>query len=139
MSYATRTKVGFGVLAVVAIAAVGQSMREPPPPLPTPVAPWWPDDFTLSTDPNVAVRFMDQREFDCTYSGSRCLGMLVVSRDGCPTSLYVELTLLDSDATAIGYTNDSLGALRAGERGRLIFDVFDDDAADGRIADVSCY
>jgi hypothetical protein len=83
---------------------------------------WIPADF-IPYDKNVAYTFID--EPDCTYSESLCIGIQVVSKTGCPNSLYGEMSYKDKSGTRIGYSNDSLNSLPAGAKGELIFDILD--------------
>lgn len=83
---------------------------------------WIPAGF-ISYDKNVAYTFID--EPDCTYSEALCIGIQVVSKTGCPNSLYGEMSYKDKNGTRIGYSNDSLSSLPAGAKGELIFDILD--------------
>lgn len=105
-----------------------------------PAAPWWPSDYNAyPSDPSVAWRWMEPNEFNCTYSDGSCWGMEVIARDGCSSSLYVELTILDSSGAAIDYTNDVAGSVTPGQHAKLEFDTFDEDADKARLAEISCY
>jgi hypothetical protein len=109
-----------------------------PTPIPTP-KPWYGSAYELIlADPPVAFRWLKGSEFDCSYSGASCWGMYVIPKDGC-SSLYVQLSIEDGNGTVIGSTGDSVGAVKAGQRAKLIFDSFDDAAQSGRVSDVSCY
>lgn len=89
----------------------------------------------FSGDPTVAYRWDDRGS--CTFDS--CWHMTVVTKDGCPTSLYVELTTLTPSGTVVGYTNDTVGAVRAGEQAKLNFENLDEGASKARIAEVACY
>jgi hypothetical protein len=100
---------------------------------------WQPSGYQLADDePSVAWRWMEKGEFDCRYGGSGCWGIEAIARYGCPNSLYVELSLLDSAGTAIGYTNDAIGAVAPQQHAKLLFDTFEDGAQKARITQVSC-
>lgn len=97
-----------------------------------------PSGFTLTTDPTVAYRWLKAGEFHCVVADS-CWGMNVVSRDGCPHSLYVELSVLNNAGTVVGYTNDVAGVLGPGQQAQLVFESVDDGAAKASVTKVSCY
>lgn len=107
-----------------------------------PAAAAWqpPASFALAPDdPTVAVRWMDTAEFKCTYSSGACWGMEVVARDGCPSSLYVELSLMDATGAAVGYTNAVAGSVSPGQHAKLVFDTLKEGVAKARLTQVSCY
>jgi len=60
-------------------------------------------------------------------------------RKGCPEGLYVEIDLLDSKGTVIGYSNDVLGSLQLGERGLLTLPVTEDNVQSARVNMISCW
>lgn len=100
---------------------------------------WVPDNFTAySDDSNVAWRWLKKSEYDCEY-GDYCFGMMVTTRDGCPNSLYAEITLFDQDDIQIGYTNESVGSVSARGKAKLIFETYQDGTESGRVAEISCY
>ena len=106
-----------------------------------PVA-WWPEGYNeWLLDQNVAWRWQATSEFRCTYSGidGRCFGIEVVTRDGCPDSLYVELSLIDANGAAIGFTNDTAGAILPGQHAKLVLDTFEMSAVQGRVTQITCY
>lgn len=106
-----------------------------------PAAAWQPPaGYMLAPgEPSVAVRWMDAPEVKCTYSTGSCWGIEAIARDGCPTSLYIEVSLLDSGGAAIGYTNDVAGSVTPGQHAKMTFDTFKDGIAHARISDVACY
>jgi hypothetical protein len=65
--------------------------------------------------------------------------MYVIPKDGCPSSLYVELSILDSAGNAIGFTNDTAGAVIAGQQAKMVFDSLESGAVKARLTDVSCF
>ena len=100
---------------------------------------WVPTNFTAwDGDSNVAWRWLEADEFECDY-GDGCWGIMVTSRDGCPSSLYAELTLFDNDGVQVGYTNENVGSLYSGDKAKLIFTSFEEAAEKGRLAEISCY
>lgn len=91
-----------------------------------------------SSDPTILCKFLKPSQFTCDYQLLGCYGMYVVPEYGCPTSLYVELDEL-SNGVVIGYTNDAVGGVQAGEAARMIFDIIDNGTNSVRINQVSCY
>jgi hypothetical protein len=99
--------------------------------------PWYPRGYS-EFEPGLAFRWLSSGQFSCSYSGGSCWGMSVTSQTGC-SSLYVEITILDSAGNNIGYTNDTTSGLQAGQNAKLTFDSFEDGASKARIAKISCY
>lgn len=105
---------------------------------PATVAPWWPSDFSpYAEDPSIAWRWMTDGEYDCT--ADTCWGMFVIPRDGCRSSLYVELAIEDRSGAAVGYTNDTAGAVSPGQRAKMTFGSYELGAHKARLAEVACY
>lgn len=71
--------------------------------------------------------------------GPKCWGMELITQNGCPNSLYVELSILDEAGTSVGYTNDTTSALSPGQRAKMLFESFEDDAHSARLTEVTCY
>lgn len=110
-----------------------------PRPAVTAAAPLWqPFGYQLFNS-QIAFRFLnpDKKEFRCSYSGSRCWGLEIVTREGCNT-LYAELTVLDTSGRNIDYANDVASNVQQNERVVLIFDSFANGADKARLGDVSC-
>lgn len=103
--------------------------------------PWYPEGFNeYKGDSQIAYRWLTYgSEYSCSYSGSYCFGMYVIARNGCPTSVYVELNLLDGSDTNLGYTNDTTAALAPGQKAKLVFDTFADGVESANLAEISCY
>jgi hypothetical protein len=103
--------------------------------------PWYPKGFNEYVgDSQIAYRWLDYgSEYTCTYSSAYCFGMYVITLKGCPTSVYVEINLLDSSKTNLGYTNDTTSALAPGQKAKLVFDTFTDGVKTASIGKISCY
>jgi hypothetical protein len=103
--------------------------------------PWYPKGFSeYSGDSQIAYRWLDYgSEYTCTYSSAYCFGMYVIARNGCPTSFYAEINLLDSSKTNLGYTNDTTSALAPGQKAKLVFDTFTTGVKSASIGKISCY
>lgn len=98
---------------------------------------WTPPAGFTRYDAGTGYRWIEPAAGDCI--GDKCWAMEVVTRAGCPTSLYVELSLVDSSGTAVGYTNDVAGAVSAGQKARLTFDSFEASARTARLTQLNCY
>ena len=101
----------------------------------TPIPRWTiPDGFAMSADPEVAYRWDE----DGSCLKDACWDMTVTTLYGCPHSLYVELTTLTADDIPVGYTNDKVGSIRAGEQAHMQFETSNEAADKVRIAIVTC-
>jgi hypothetical protein len=101
-------------------------------------APWYPRGFDeWSDDSNIAWRWAPSGYY-CDF-GDRCWRVEVISRMGCPISLYVELNVLDYSDSVIDWTNDTVSGLAAGDKAKLELSTFNDNASSGRITKISCY
>jgi len=90
----------------------------------------------LPTIDGVAFKWADNP--NCDYFS--CFGMTVIADSAnCPNGFYAELNLLDSSGAIVGYTNDSVGSLRLGQKAKLIFNFTDDDVKTAEISKFSCY
>jgi hypothetical protein len=81
---------------------------------------WVPSDFTVY-DGNIAYKYIDDP--NCTLDF--CVGIIVVSKVGCPNTLYAEMSIKDKNGVQIEYSNDALNGLPAGGKGELIFDILE--------------
>jgi hypothetical protein len=100
---------------------------------------WLPSNFDVwSSDPNVAWRWLKANEYTCEY-GDGCWGMMLIAKSGCPSGLYVELSLLDKNDVQVGYTNETVGSALPMQKTRMIFNSFEESAESGRISKISCY
>jgi len=126
---------------------VKNGVRKPVPSIalpsqtPTPtVTTWYPDGyFVWSGDSDLAWRWMPHRKLDCTYSSGSCWGIYVISKSGCSSSLYAELTIFNKNNVQIDYSNDLTSSVGPFTKVQLIFDTFNDAANSGRLSQLSCY
>ena len=101
---------------------------------------WVPAGFTgYAEDDNVAWRWGTKNESNCTYSSGSCWSVVLITRDGCPSSLYGEVNIFDKNSIQISYTNDTLGTVQPMQKVKLTFDTFDDSAQSANISKFSCY
>lgn len=98
---------------------------------------WIPSGFN-QWSAELAWRWAKKGEYNCSY-GDGCVAMYVVSRNGCPTSVYAEINLYDSVGTNVGYTNETLSSLAPLEKGRMIFEFFEEDAEGAQPSEIKCY
>ena len=57
----------------------------------------------------------------------------------CPSGVYLEIDLVGSGGTVIGYSNDVLGSLRDGEKGLLTLNVTEDGVQSARVNEINCW
>lgn len=96
--------------------------------------PWYPREFT-EWDDNIAWQWVDDPS--CDYFS--CSQMIVIARDGCPSGLYAEVNF-KSGGTVVGYSNDALGSLGAGENAILTFtDTSDYGSVTTWLTEINCY
>lgn len=103
-------------------------------------APWFPEGYTEVQD-GIAFKWMTVAEDNASdaCTGDHCWGAYVISRDGCPDSLYAEITISDRQDVQIGYTNDSVGSVEPGKKVRLMFNSYEASASTANLSKVSCY
>ncbi len=100
-------------------------------------AAWAPSGYqVVSADPNVAWKWNAQPA--CPAGGS-CWGMTVIAHAGCPSSLYVEMSVLDGTGAAIGLTNAVTSALTPGQRAILNFSSYETNGKSATPTKFSCY
>lgn len=99
---------------------------------------WVPSGYnSWSDNPNVAYRWLEDDEYNCI--GDSCWGIMVIAKNGCDTSLYAEISILDKSEVQVGYTNDSVSSALPMQKSKLIFDSFEDSARKARLSKISCY
>jgi hypothetical protein len=102
---------------------------------------WIPSDFFYwPENPNVAYKYVEEvPDSKCTLD--ICMGIYVVSKEGCPRTIYAEMDIIDKSGIKIAYSNDSLNSLSPLEQGMLVFDFSLDEIlsmGESRISDISC-
>lgn len=96
-----------------------------------------PRDLWDGSIDGIEYRWLMPSAFDCAY-GDVCWGMQVRPVTNCDRGLYVEINVLAANGEVIGWTNDSVPALGAGQKAKLVFESFERDAQSAEIASVSC-
>ena len=100
---------------------------------------WIPTGFTAyADDENVAWRWGTTSETNCTYDSGSCWSAIVITRDGCPSGIYAEISILDKSGVQIDYTNDTTTRVLPKARVKLTFDTFNDQAEKAQIGKISC-
>jgi hypothetical protein len=101
---------------------------------------WIPAGFDLyPNDANVAWRWGTSKETRCTYSSGSCWSAMIITKNGCSSSLYGEIAILDSAETQIDYTNDTASSVPPGQKVKLTFDSFNEQGRKARLTKLSCY
>tara|TARA_B100000674_G_C37287108_1_gene665955 strand:- start:73 stop:555 length:483 start_codon:yes stop_codon:yes gene_type:complete len=97
---------------------------------------WIPNGFTPWGDGSkVAYK---QVGGNCT--NLPCSSYEVVAKNGCPNSLYMESSVLDSAGRNRGTTNDRTSGVRPGQIALLTLEVYQNvRSPEGRIIEISCY
>jgi hypothetical protein len=100
-------------------------------------APWYPNGY-FEIEEGLAGKWTNEYVdcYECSY-----WTMDVISENGCPGGVYVELSILRGGA-AVDWTNDSLSSLSPGQKGKLEFRAYlsgSGSSYTGRIAESSCY
>lgn len=99
---------------------------------------WYPSDFTEFSN-NLAWRWGIKAETNCSYSSGSCWSVMVIAKNGCPSSLYGEIKIFDTSDIQIDYTNDTTSTVSPMQKVKLTFDTFNKEASTAQIGDLSCY
>jgi hypothetical protein len=100
---------------------------------------WIPTDFSgYPEDDNVAWRWATRSETKCTYSSGSCWAVMVITRDGCTSGIYAEISIFDRAGVQIDYTNDSTSRVLPNTKVKLTFDTLNDEADKAQISEISC-
>lgn len=90
---------------------------------------YWPADDSLG-----------YKAIDVTCEiADKCYGIQVLAMEGCSTSLYAEVALTDAAGVSVGYSNDTTGKLAPGQEAKLTFEIFEEDATNVKVSELSCY
>jgi hypothetical protein len=89
-------------------------------------APWYPAGYSEATwasgTDKIAYKWVD-RGYGCNSCYQWDIN--VISKEGCSSSLYAKVDI-EKNGVAIGWTNDSLGSLYAGQVGQMRFKYYGD-------------
>jgi hypothetical protein len=114
-----------------------------PKPVPTKTAAavrtlWYPRGYIEYSD-GLAFAYAPLKKFQCdTYTA--CWGVYVIARDGCPSSLYIEISVTQGGSIT-GYANDLQGTVPAMRRVLLKPSTFSNDGRGltGELTKLTCY
>ena len=104
-------------------------------------APWYPAGYTEATwasgTDKIAYKWVE-RGYDC-YSCYQW-DINVISKYGCSSSLYAKVNI-EKGGVAIGWTNDTLGSLDAGQVGQMRFQYYGEGygTLTASLEEFSCY
>ena len=106
--------------------------------------PWYPKGYNeWPDDPTIAVEW-DNHVSGCqdaySISGEYCWGMRIISQNGCSSSIYAEISILQGQ-TVIDYSNDTLPGLDPHQVGELAFQAFENSSGNlqGQLKEIDCY
>ena len=100
---------------------------------------WIPSGYSgYPGDDNVAWRWATQSETNCSYSSGSCWAAMVITRDGCPSGIYAEISILDKSEVQIDYTNDTTTRVLPNAKVKLTFNTFNEEARMAQIGEISC-
>lgn len=99
---------------------------------------WPPAGMNAGTD-GVAWEYTDKADFKCKSYQDGCYGITVVSRDGCPSGVYIELAIMSGGA-AVGKANDITAGLPPGGKAIAVLSPPGGvpKAATGKLAKLNC-
>lgn len=100
--------------------------------------PWYPKGY-YEVEDGLAYKWVDDGPDPCGYSRCRYTTMKIISRDGCPSGLYVEVNKLDSSENVIDWTNDSVPALGPMQSAVLQFVSYNNNADSTQPVEFNCY
>jgi hypothetical protein len=85
-----------------------------------------------------SLSFLFIKGISCSY-GEGCSHIEIFTRDGCPTSLYVEVAFFDSNDVQVDWGNDTASSLAPGGTALLEFVTFNSSVTKVQITKISCY
>lgn len=98
---------------------------------------WVPAGYDAwENDSNVAWKYSSHSDYEC--ENYTCIQIEMITRAGCPNSVYAALNWLDSSGSVISYDNASLPNLRAMQVAKLKFDDVAGSSDKGQLAEVNC-
>jgi hypothetical protein len=95
-------------------------------------SPWYTSDYSEAED-GIAFKWT---KGGCDFG--RCGHASLIVKDGCSSSLYVEVTEFDKSGAQIGYSNDAVGAVAPMQTVKMTFNV-SDETANMNLSKISCY
>ena len=94
----------------------------------------YPNDEFIKLNDSLAFRWVTYK--DC--NAPKCNSIEVISRFGCPNSLYAQVTQLDKDNRNIGYSNDSTSRIKPNQKALLKFRSWEKDLKTWSLEEINC-
>jgi len=96
-----------------------------------------PVEFIRYND-TIAWRWLEGAESSC--GDSRCIQVEVITKNGCPSLLYVKASITDKQGRNVGYTNDTTSGVKPEQRAVLTMpDVTGgQENIQGNLEEISC-
>lgn len=99
--------------------------------------PWYPKGYSeIAAFPGFAYK--NQAGNQCSY-GASCASFGIVSETACPTSLYVEVNMLDASGAIVDWSNDTAQGLKAGQVARMAANSYNSNFSSWQFAKIHCY
>ena len=99
--------------------------------------PWYPKGYS-EYDDNIATKWDNSGGYDCydcTYAK-----LMIVSQDGCSSSVYAEVNFLDSSGVAVDWSNDTLPSLGSMAYAELTFESYSAPSGGSvELSKIDCY
>ena len=102
----------------------------------------WPTELFVSEgfekwNDKLAFRWLSTTSSLCT--SKYCKSIEVISRFGCPTNLYAQVSLIDSENRNVGFTNRMTSGIRPNQKALLEFRIYQTDVSKLQLTKISCY
>ena len=102
----------------------------------------WPTELFVSEgfekwNDKLAFRWLSNPSSRCTAKS--CKSIEVISRFGCPSNLYAQVSLIDNENRNVGYTNDSTSGIRPNQKALLEFRTYQTNFSNWQLTSISCY
>lgn len=88
--------------------------------------------------PNIYYRFVNHPSSCAAYATNGCWKIEVVTRNGCPTALSIQMGEEESNGTQVGTAYGNTGSLYPRERAVIEIDATQSQAPQGRIGAILC-
>ena len=96
---------------------------------------WIPEGFTMWESGNEIA----YRQIKAKCGSYPCIDYEVVTKNGCPNTLYMKMTIEDGSGRNRGFTNDSTSGVRAGQVAVLRMEMYQDiSGGGGFISEIIC-
>jgi hypothetical protein len=96
---------------------------------------WYPSGYT-EVQPGIAFKWEDRQ---CKQYEDSCYTASLIAKNGCPSSVYAEVTLEDAQGSSIGLSNDTTSGLAPMQKAYLDFHDIYGNSKKAHLAKISCY